>query len=53
MGESGESAAIRLTDGDASGSSAAFEDASEEVLATEGEGAWNDDGTGGVPASTE
>ena len=47
-GESGEQEAIRLTEGDTSGSSAVFEDASEEVLAAEAGGVWDGDGAGGI-----
>jgi len=46
-GESGEPEAIRSSDGDASGSTAAFEDASEEVLATAAGGVQDDNGAGG------
>jgi len=48
-GESGEPETVRLTDSDASGSSAAFEDASAEVLAAEASGVWDNNGAGGVP----
>jgi len=49
LGELGEQEAVRSTDGNASGSSAAFEDASEEVLATEAGRVWDDNGAGSVP----
>jgi len=45
----GESEAIYLTEGDASGSSAVPEDAGETFLATEAEGVWDGDGSGGAP----
>ena len=48
-GESGEQEAVCLSEGDASRSSAAFEDASEEVLAAEADGVWDGNGSGGVP----
>jgi len=47
-GESGESEAVRLTESDASGSSATSSDGSEEVLAEEAEGVRSGDGAGGV-----
>jgi len=47
-GESGEQEAVPAT-GDSSGSSATFEDASEEVLAAVAEGAWGGGSAEGVP----
>jgi len=47
-GESGERQAV-LPEGDSSGSSTTFEDASEEVLAEVAEGAWGGGGAEGVP----
>jgi len=47
-GESGEREAV-LPEGDSLGSSTAFEDASEEVLAEVTEGAWGGGGAEGVP----
>jgi len=47
-GESGEQEAVHSTDGDASGSSAAFEDASEEVLAAEAGGVRHNNGAGSI-----
>jgi len=47
-GESGESEAVRLSESDASGSSATSSDGSEEVLAEEAEGVRSGDGAGGV-----
>jgi len=47
-GESGECEAV-LPEGDSSGSSTAFEDASEEVLAEVSEGAWGGGSAEGVP----
>ena len=48
LGELGEQEAVPA-EGNSLGSSAAFEDASEEVLATVSEGAWGGGGSEGVP----
>jgi len=48
-GESGEQEAIQSTDSNTLGSSAVFEDASEEVLATEAGRVQDDNGAGGIP----
>jgi len=50
-GESGEPEAVPAT-GNSSGSSTAFEDASEEVLAEVSEGAWGGGGAEGVPGDS-
>jgi len=49
LGEQGEQEAIRSSEGDASGSSAAFEDAGEEILAAEAGGIRDNNGAGSVP----
>ena len=52
-GESGEPEALRPSEGDSSGSSATFEDASETLLAAEATGARDGDGAEGIPGDSE
>ena len=47
-GELGELETLRSSEGDASGSSAVFENAGEEVLAAEAGGVWDGNGAGGI-----